>query len=74
MGVSEKQSENAIGQFGEGLKLSMLVLTRMGKIAQIESGDLFVTNDSTFIDGVEVLKRIKRGHSLQSSTFAGHLA
>ena len=56
MGVSEKQSENSIGQFGEGLKLALLVLTRMGYDAEIFSGTLHITNRSDMIDGIEVLK------------------
>lgn len=35
LGVSEKSGEDAIGQHGEGLKLAMLVLTRLGLTAHI---------------------------------------
>lgn len=56
-GVSEKSnSEEAIGQFGEGLKLSLLVMTRMGYSCDIYSGNLHLWNDSSFIAEVEVLK------------------
>ena len=55
-GVSEKDSPEAIGQFGEGLKLALLVLTRMGKRVLIQSGDLRIENDKNIIDGITVLK------------------
>jgi len=57
LGVSEKSDKtNAIGQFGEGLKLSLLVLTRLGKRAQIWSGNKYIENGVAEIDGVKVLK------------------
>ena len=64
LGVSEKtNSENAIGQFGEGLKLSLLVLTRLGKHAQIWSGDKYIENGFAEIDGVKVLKITHDGNN-----------
>ena len=38
MGYSVKDSENAIGQYGEGLKLAMLVLTRLNQEFSFMSG------------------------------------
>jgi hypothetical protein len=55
-GVSEKSVDNAIGQFGEGLKLALLVLTRLSMLCDIYSGKYHITNDSAFIEEVEVLK------------------
>jgi hypothetical protein len=37
VGISEKGSVDAIGQFGEGLKLALLVLAREGRAVQIRS-------------------------------------
>jgi hypothetical protein len=53
-GVSEKKSDNAIGQFGEGLKLALLVLTRMGKTAVIWSGGKRYWNEPDEMGGQEV--------------------
>ena len=53
-GVSEKEGvDNAIGQFGEGLKLAMLVLTRMGNVCEVFSGDLYITNDSEMLEDAD---------------------
>jgi hypothetical protein len=49
-GVSEKGS-NAVGQFGEGLKLALLVLTRMGLAAHIYSGGQHLWNESAEMQG-----------------------
>jgi hypothetical protein len=55
-GVSEKADSNAIGQFGEGLKLAMLVLTRMGLTARVSSGSLRLWNEVEEIGGEACLK------------------
>jgi hypothetical protein len=55
-GVSEKADSNAIGQFGEGLKLAMLVLTRMGLTARVSSGVLRLWNEVEEIGGEACLK------------------
>lgn len=44
MGVSKKSS-NAIGKYGEGFKLGMLVLSRMGLDPTIETGNYIVTGE-----------------------------
>jgi hypothetical protein len=56
LGESHKENENAIGQFGEGLKLALLVATRMEKTVEIYSGNFYIVNDTAEIDGVKVLK------------------
>ena len=38
MGETDKESTDLIGQFGEGYKLAMLVLTRLGKQVAIKTG------------------------------------
>jgi len=52
-GISEKE-EGSRGQFGEGLKLALLVLTRMELRADIYSGDLHLWNEPDEIDGTPV--------------------
>jgi len=49
LGISEKTTDNPIGQFGEGLKLAMLVITRMGLEAEIFTNGLYITN------GIEII-------------------
>jgi hypothetical protein len=44
MGVSEKDNPEARGMFGEGIKLALLVLERMGLRATIHTGDLLIWN------------------------------
>jgi len=58
LGISEKRTENAIGQFGEGLKMALLVLTRMGMRAEIWSNNLHLWNEEAEIDGVKVFKAV----------------
>ena len=41
LGVSEKSAESR-GQFGEGLKLALLVLARMGRAVMVTSGDMCI--------------------------------
>jgi hypothetical protein len=55
MGVSEKSGSNPIGQFGEGLKLALLVLTRMGLTAHVYSKGLHFWNEKGIELGHEVL-------------------
>jgi len=54
-GVSEK-GPHAVGQFGEGLKLALLVLTRMGLTAHIYSGDQHLWNEPAQMQGERVFK------------------
>lgn len=55
LGVSQKE-EGAIGQFGEGLKLALVLATRHNVEVIIESGELVIRNSTDEIDGVSVLK------------------
>ena len=56
-GVSEKANpEKSRGQFGEGLKLALLVLTRMGYHARVYSNDLVMWNEHAQLHGQEVFK------------------
>lgn len=55
VGVSEKSSQNAIGQFGEGLKLSMIVALRLGMEFSIISQNLRVEAQTELVEDVEVL-------------------
>jgi hypothetical protein len=57
-GVSEKTSESAIGEFGEGLKLALLVLTRMGLQAHIYSGGRHIWNELCELEGERVFKLV----------------
>ncbi|NIV28277.1 MAG: hypothetical protein GWN58_01825 [Anaerolineae bacterium] len=57
-GVSEKESESAIGQFGEGLKLALLVLTRMDLTAHIYSGGRHIWNEPHTLEGERVFKLV----------------
>jgi len=57
MGESHKDNINkAIGQFGEGLKLAMLVLTRENKLCEIFSRKLYVRNAFSELKGIKLLK------------------
>jgi hypothetical protein len=55
-GVSEKQGPNAVGQFGEGMKLALLVLTRMGLTAHVYSGGRHLWNEPAELEGEQVFK------------------
>jgi hypothetical protein len=55
-GVSEKGSPDAISQFGEGLKLALLVLTRMGLTAHVCSGGRHIWNEPAEMEGERVFK------------------
>jgi hypothetical protein len=54
-GVSEKGA-GSIGQFGEGMKLAILVLTRMGLQAHIYSGGKHLWNTRARMQGEQVFK------------------
>jgi len=56
LGVSEKRDATAIGQFGEGLKLALLVLTRMGRTAHVYSGGRHIWNEPARMEGEQVFK------------------
>jgi hypothetical protein len=66
MGVSRKTNKDqAIGQFGEGLKLAFLVGMRQGIKIQVHSNDLILENDSdTLLD--ETILKINYYHVDQS--------
>lgn len=56
-GVSKKENpEKARGQFGEGLKLALLVLTRNGYHAHIYSNGLHIWNERAELHGQKVFK------------------
>ena len=61
-GVSEKDSPDARGQFGEGLKLALLVLTRMGLVAYIHTKELHLWNAPAEIQGELVFKVRWKNH------------
>jgi hypothetical protein len=52
---SSAVGDNSIGKFGEGLKLALMVWTRMGKKAQIRTGKLIIINDTKEVAGVKTL-------------------
>ena len=56
IGVSEKSSANSVGQFGEGLKLALLALTRDELTAHIYSGDYHLWNEPAEMEGEQVFK------------------
>jgi len=60
-GVTQKDSPDAIGQFGEGLKLALLVLTRMGLTAHIYSGGRHLWNEPAEMEGEQVFKVVWKG-------------
>lgn len=53
MGNSEKESDNAIGKFGEGLKLSCLVMQRNNLKIQIESNGFLIKPESYRIEEID---------------------
>lgn len=55
LGVSEKTNSGAIGQFGEGMKLALMVLLRLGHNAVVYSNDLVLTASRGEKFGREVL-------------------
>lgn len=60
-GVSEKSSPNAVGQFGEGLKLALLALTRTGLTAHIYTGGRHIWNEPAELHGEQVFKVVWEG-------------
>jgi hypothetical protein len=57
LGVSEK-SEGARGKFGEGLKLALIVLKRLGYGIKIKSSNLKISVETTSIENEKCLKLI----------------
>jgi len=55
-GVSQKENAQAVGQFGEGLKLALLTLTRRGLTAHIYSGGRHLWNEPAELEGEQVFK------------------
>jgi len=55
LGVSEKE-KGARGKFGEGLKLALIVLKRLGYEIEITSKNLFVVVDTAKMEGEDCLK------------------
>jgi len=55
-GNSQKLGKETVGQFGEGLKLALLVLTRMGLNAEIYSGGKKYWNAPAEMAGKDVFK------------------
>lgn len=55
-GISEKKDPNAIGQFGEGLKLALLALTREGLTAHIYTKSMHLWNEPAELYGEQVFK------------------
>lgn len=55
-GVSEKPGPNAVGQFGEGLKLALLALTRDGLTAHIYTGSMHLWNEPAELYGEQIFK------------------
>jgi len=55
LGVSEKTNSGAIGQFGEGMKLALMVLLRLGHNSVVYSNDLILTASRGEKFGREVL-------------------
>jgi hypothetical protein len=68
LGISEKQNEDARGQFGEGLKIALIVLKRLGYDVEIISNDLHCKVDTAEIEGEKCLKIIYEHNGL---TFNG---
>jgi len=57
LGISEKQDkENARGQFGEGLKIALIVLKRLGYDVEVISNNLHCKVDVAEIEGEKCLK------------------
>jgi len=73
-GVSEKDNkEKARGQFGEGLKLAFLVLTRMGLTAHAYTGGLHLWNESHWLEDQEVFKIVwENGHETKGTRIEVH--
>lgn len=55
-GVSEKSGANSIGQFGEGLKLALLALTRNDLTAHIYTGGMHLWNEPAVLHDEGVFK------------------
>jgi len=56
MGISTKPDETAIGQFGEGLKIGLLVCSRLNIDVEIYTSNLKFWNETTKIGNTDVLK------------------
>lgn len=59
-GITEKKSEDARGRFGEGLKIALIVLKRLGYDIEIFSNHLHILVDTTKIEGEECLRLLYR--------------
>jgi len=53
MGKSEKNNTRPRGQFGEGLDLALLCLTRWGVMANIYTRGLHIWNQPAYLDGID---------------------
>jgi len=58
LGVSEKDNENARGQYGEGLKMALLVLKRLGYDVVVRSRDWIATVQKDNFNGYDVINYI----------------
>lgn len=63
-GVSEKNGANAIGQFGEGLKLALLALTREGLTANIYTGGMHLWNRPAELYGEQVFSIVWEDYTM----------
>lgn len=66
-GVSEKPNGNAVGQFGEGLKLALLALTRADLTAHLYTGGMHLWNEPAELHGEQVFKIVWEEHDMDNS-------